>query len=743
MNKHCYSVETPQGQVNYNYLAVNSQGIPQDLKNIPHWVVWFAAKPLDENKTKPDKIPLTISLHAAKSNDIRTWSSFDDVFNVYDKLKGEYKELNIYGKPRQGIIAGIGFMLEPKTGITGVDIDGCVSDNKLNVFAQDITNRLNTYTEISPSGTGIRAFVYANKPEGRCKHTESGFEIYSHGRFLTLTGHQMHGDSVRSCQDEVNTIHAEIFSAKKMYNKRHQIPEKNSNELLKIAFASKKNGKEIEALYNGNYGDDHSAADLAFCNHLAFWFGKNYTAMDDVFRSSGLMRPKWDTIHVRGETYGAVTLQKAIDNCKECYKSREFDPQLGTYVSIAKEVSVEPKGTLLNKYDNISIFDFPNVTDKFKPLSTRENLEFLLNSYGITCRYNEIKKVIEINVPWAKYIQDNKMNCAIAEIFSLCSKNSMPKTEIQDYILLIANDNSYNPVADWINSKPWDKTSRLADLLNTLVCPVDDELKKCILFRWLISCVACLTHTNFTSHGVLVFIGHQGVGKTSWFKRLADPSLNAVLDGAIIDAMNKDTIINATSHWLVELGELDATFRKSDISRLKALITQPSDKIRQPYARNVSEYPRRTVFFGSVNDSRYLVDDTGNRRWWTLPVDYINYNHDIDMQQLWAEVQEYYKQGHKWWLEPHELLMLNEHNEEYLQIDPIEEKILSSYSLTDNYSKREITATDVLIEIGFDRPTKAQVNTASKVLKKYFGDAERRKNGRFYNIPVKNTGVTN
>jgi len=245
---------------------------------------------------------------------------------------------------------------------------------------------------------------------------------------------------------------------------------------------------------------------------------------------------------------------------------------------------------------------------------------------------------------------------------------------------------------------------------------------------------------GFTSHGVLVFTGEQGQGKTSWVKSLVPIELGAVLEGASIDPSNKDTVINAVSHWLVELGELDATFRKADIARLKSFITLAADKLRRPYDRIESEYQRRTVFFASVNEPRYLVDDTGNRRWWTVLVLSVNYQHGLDMQQVWAELLTHYNAGAQHWLTADEHQQLNELNEAHEQVDPVEEMILRRFdwSNTRATSYVNMTATDVLLACGYDKPNKGQATHTSKVLRKLTGaEPVRYGSGRFFKVPPK------
>lgn len=393
---------------------------------------------------------------------------------------------------------------------------------------------------------------------------------------------------------------------------------------------------------------------------------------------------------------------------------------------------------------SVNPFGFPHMGDKGQPLNTVENLAYLLDQYGITARYNIIRKNVEVNIPGRNYSADNRANASLAELTSMCARNRMPQSMLADYVKLIADANAFNPVADWITSKPWDGVSRLQQLCDTVKAKSDQALKDALMRRWLLSVVAALFMPHgFESHGALVFTGPQGTGKTTWFRRLMPSELGAVLTGAMVDPAQKDTITNAIGHCIVELGELDATFRKADIARLKAFITQPIDKLRRPYDRIESEYQRRTVFCASVNDDRYLVDDTGNRRWWTVPVVSINYLHDIDMQQLWAEVLELHRQGEQHWLTADENEALGKLNEEHENVDPVEEMILAAFDweALPPAGFKPMTASDVLMLIGFDKPNKAQATHASKVLKRLTGkDPLRTAKGRFFSMPPKIKG---
>lgn len=393
---------------------------------------------------------------------------------------------------------------------------------------------------------------------------------------------------------------------------------------------------------------------------------------------------------------------------------------------------------------SVNRFMFPHMSDQQKPLSTWENLEWMLDQYGIKARYNEISKNVVVTIPGRDYGMDSADNCALAEISSLCARNGMPKGDAGDYIKLIGVANRYNPAAEFITSRPWDGVSRIYDLVDTLTTPdgFDRSLVLMIVRRWLISAVAAaMKPTGFWSKGVLVLQGDQSLGKTSWFKSLLPPTMRDLIkDGATIDPSNKDSVTTAIGHWMVELGELDATFRKADIARLKSFISSDVDMLRRPYDRLESKYQRRTVFFASVNPKHFLADDTGNVRWWTIPVTDVNYDHDIDTQQLWAEVAQLYRDGERWWLDRDEEAMLEQVNKEHEAIDPVEEMILMRYEWGCDrpaaYAER--TATQVLQEIGYDKPNKSQTTHCAGVLRKLTGKPARKSgSNRLFSLPPK------
>lgn len=397
---------------------------------------------------------------------------------------------------------------------------------------------------------------------------------------------------------------------------------------------------------------------------------------------------------------------------------------------------------------------------KGNPLNTIENLEYVMHCYGITARYNEVAKNVELDIPSRRYSRDNRDNASLSELTSICARNRMPRTSVADYVKVVADRNAYNPVKEWISAKPWDGVGRFDKLLATVTvqkCDIEAEtahrvkLKNLLIRRWMLSAIAAVyMPQGFSSHGVLVLTGAQGKGKTAWLMSLVPSNLEVTQEGATLDPSNKDSVINVCSHWIVELGELDATFKKADIARLKSFVTQKTDKVRRPYDRVESAYDRRTVFCGSVNDQRFLVDDTGNRRWWTIAVDGIDYNHGIDMQQVWAELLVAWKAGEKHFLTQAEQALVNDNNKSHETIDPMLEKLLARFDFESVQldlagvlaaPDSKMSATAVLEACGYSNPTRPQSTAMSALLKKLTGlnEAQKSNGQRVFPMPKRRT----
>ena len=382
---------------------------------------------------------------------------------------------------------------------------------------------------------------------------------------------------------------------------------------------------------------------------------------------------------------------------------------------------------------------FPDMNGT-KILDTVNNLKAILAAHEITVRWNIMLRQREVTIPGINHFIDEKENADLAYICDLATVNLMSRRNIDAHLNKICWENTYHPIVDCIRLKPWDRELRLDKFIST-VKTKDDNYSYKLIRKWMLSAIAAAFSENgFAAQGVLILQGKQGIGKTRWAKSLDPIDCNAIREGLILDPSIKDTIVTATQCWIGELGELDGTFKKSDIARLKSFITAQTDVVRLPYSRKNSRFSRRSIYIGTVNNDRFLVDETGNRRWWPIQVENIDLDHGLDMQQIWSEVYHYWLNGEclRWTLD--EANLVNEKNKEHEQIDPIEETLLTMFDWSEGWQNRvtiELSCTQVLEKMGRKNPTKSDCTRLAIIIKKIAGLQSRRTNTlRIYKFPL-------
>jgi len=273
--------------------------VPSELIEYKQWVLW---KRVDLNG-RTAKLPISAwSGKAAACDKPETWTSFRHVCYALRKYRAE----------------GIGFVFTSSDPFCGVDLDHCRDQaGKLNPKASELVRKLNSYTELSPSGTGLHIIVKANIVGSGRRGTV--LEIYSAGRYFTITGNHLAGtpNGIEERQSELDGIVREQFSPDRN-EKEAKATEprtrfRSDTELIRRALDAK-SGARFSKLWNGDitdYDGDHSRADAALCRMLSYWTGGNPTHIDRLFRMSGLMRDKWNR-KTGEETYGRRTIRLSL-----------------------------------------------------------------------------------------------------------------------------------------------------------------------------------------------------------------------------------------------------------------------------------------------------------------------------------------------------------------------------------------------------------------------------------------------
>ena len=625
--------------------------------------------------------------------------------------------------------------------MVGIDIDAHHYDE--NPIAKEILEMFSdTYIERSPSGNGyhILCFIQIDKIPSDykikyiMKNSKLDIECYIGSltnRYFTFTENAV-DENKKVLQDETDKILA--FLDKYMRKKQLIVHAEGSqmissslpvDELLDKARQSN-DGVLFSQLYDKGDASrfpSESEARMRLCGMLAFWFSKDEAKVKEAYLESALYKNRPNKSHDAD-----AVIQKAISNCTSTYRCSEKD--------------------LLDS----KIWNFDG-SGRY----TLANLENFLEKNDILPKLNVISREVEVVGQVGKY-DFKTLKSAVGIIYNYL--NVLPKYQeqkIKDDLEYLAEKHKYNPILDIIQATTWDGADRIKELYSLL--HITENIEKIFIRKWMQQCIAALLQDEnnpFALDLVLVFTGSQGVGKTRLLEHLAiEPKYFS--EGKSIDPTNKDSVREATSCWITELGEIGSTMKR-DTDILKAFISQPKDTYRNPYAKGPDTYVRRTCFCGTANDAEYLIDETGNRRFLSitlsedvvLPIDQIQ---KLDAKQLWAQV---YKSvldselppSRVFRFTPEEKQMLEEINKRHMKLLKGETEVidlLAFLKTPDKYNQRYIeyqTVTDFK-----NRHDEYLHNYSSqqiaKVLKKLgYSVIRKRINGdlnpcKYYKLPAK------
>ena len=293
-------------------MPVNFVNIPDVLKQTASFCVWK----MEKRSGRPTKVPYNPRTGAmARTNDPSTFTDFNTAMKSY----------------AIGGWDGIGYRVSE--GIGAIDIDHCIrEDGSLNDVAASILGIFpDAYFERSPSGTGLRGFFRLSpdfaydKTVYYINNRKHGLEVYLPGvtnRFVTVTGDMFRNGAVTRNDDALRTLLDTFMKRSTRVSSKTVEPVSYLDDEGVIAHASaSESGDKFKALYAGNWEegyDSQSDADMALVSILAFWCGNVEEQIDRIFRTSGLMRDKWDRM-TGGSTYGQITIRNAVSTNGEIY----------------------------------------------------------------------------------------------------------------------------------------------------------------------------------------------------------------------------------------------------------------------------------------------------------------------------------------------------------------------------------------------------------------------------------------
>lgn len=228
-------------------------------------------------------------------------------------------------------------------------------------------------------------------------------------------------------------------------------------------------------------------------------------------------------------------------------------------------------------------------------------------------------------------------------------------TKTKDAILAVAAERSYHPIKEYLDHLPeWDGTDRVETLLIDYFNATDNSYTRAVTRKMMVAAVARIVHPGTKFDSVLILNGPQGIGKSTFFAKLAGDWFSDSL--TLTDMKDKAGPEKLQGYWILELGEL-AGMRKTDVEVVKSFISRSDDKYRASYGVNVESHPRQSIIVGSTNaESGFLRDITGNRRFWPVRISGDGKRKAwqmsvYDVEQIWAETLVLYAKGEKLYLE--------------------------------------------------------------------------------------------
>ncbi len=442
---------------------------------------------------------------------------------------------------------------------------------------------------------------------------------------------------------------------------------------------------------------------------------------------------KWFTTYKRDEQ-----LEEIGEKLRHARKDTGVDKRLTQLTTIMPELH-----EVANVPDKIT---YPDIDRKGKLLPTFANALHFHNNFSHTkLSFDVISKRVIVNGSYD--VRVGEKDIALSTLKDNFMLSGFTKTMASENFDSIIYSNQVNGLLDFVKEIEYDPShdyiQDIADSINTgedRLVEYVREVIKCIF----IQAIAAWSNRKGTPHrlqkleSVLVFVGGQGTGKTTWVGHLMpDKMAYFFKDGLELDPSDTDSKAQALSAGMVELGELDATTRKADIANLKAFLSNLTDEWRAPYGRFPEEHPRQTVFIGTVNTPDYLKDATGSRRFLTVKVKKLILPNKNIILKAWAQALHLYKQGVTWRLSDEMMAMQENTNKLYTDVGYIGDIVTdftTALSLCDGKKKR-MSVSAILKGVMDGKRVVNSRERSDFVAQLALHGIERNKEGKYY-LPI-------
>lgn len=584
---------------------MHTLNVPQDLRPYRQFVTWrLVDRP---GEPKPTKVP------NGSTTDPATWKSYDEAV----------AELNA-----DPTLSGIGFVFTLDDPFVFVDVDNCLQDDgHWHADALAMINATPGMTwETSQSGRGLHGIGRADKTKLKRKRNRwksdsgIGFEFYYTARYVAF-GHcnwtkPEPGDVTKYILEHVPDREEAVDTSDDLIDgpRPHYSGPKSDEELIKRARSATGsaaqafgNAATFDDLWAGNAarlaqfypaddgeGFDHSAADAALLERLAFWTGYDEVRMIRLFGQSALgQRDKW----TKRPDYRARSVKVVTSR------------STARYIGSDRADSVATHDTAPTTSDMTWT---PPVVEPDK-----NDLQYIMRviyDMGIRLTFDQFADVVLVNgveITDADYLRIYVDACnAAAQHF--------PKLKVYDAIDDMARRRKFHPVRDYLNSvgPVWDGTARLDTWLIKYASAPNTPYVRAVSATMLIAAVKRVFEPGCKHDEMVVLEGVQGTGKSTLIKLLCADE-RWFTDGVTLNMETKELMEVTSGRWFVEAAEL-SRLSGAEAEHVRALLSRTEDRARMAYGRTTTTRKREFIIVGTTNDDVYLQDTTGNRRF--LPI---------------------------------------------------------------------------------------------------------------------------
>ena len=345
-------------------------------------------------------------------------------------------------------------------------------------------------------------------------------------------------------------------------------------------------------------------------------------------------------------------------------------------------------------------------TENGSLIAHMQNVELILGNderwAGVISFSAFSSKIVKVRTPpygggtgdWSD-IDDIRVMKWLAQQYNLRVKAS----SVIEAVSVVAHDNSFHPVRNYLNNLEWDRVPRLETWLHTVMGVTQSGYSAKVGKRWMISAVARVMRPGCKADSVMILEGGQGEGKSTAMSILGG---DWFMDTPFALG-DKDGFQAIRGKWIIELGELDS-FNKAESTKAKQFFSASTDTYRESYGRRTNDVPRQCVFVGTTNQDEYLKDATGNRRYWPVACTKVDLEQLREIRdQLWAEAMFCYEAGEIWWVNRDETAMFSEAQDERFVVDEWEGPILTwleESQIGETTSGSEVLASALKLDFG-------------------------------------------